>query len=158
MGHRNVERVESTNGHMHNMLTGCGGGRWCVGCKYPSPINLSALLPLLEIYPNKRSAKILRDGFSEGFRLGYMGKRESRESHNLKSVTHLQDKVMEKLNKEIKLGRIAGPFSSKPLPNLIVSPIGLVPKARGGHSHIMELLMLVNQPQKWTLNGVIGKG
>ena len=28
----------------------------------------------------------------------------------------------------------------------------------GGHSHIMELLMLVNQPQKWTLNGVIGKG
>ena len=22
----------------------------------------------------------------------------------------------------------------------------------------MELLMLVNQPQKWTLNGVIGKG
>ena len=29
---------------------------------------------------------------------------------------------------------------------------------RGGHSHIMELLMLVNQPQKWTLNGVIGKG
>ena len=31
-------------------------------------------------------------------------------------------------------------------------------KPRGGHSHIMELLMLVNQPQKWTLNGVIGKG
>ena len=30
--------------------------------------------------------------------------------------------------------------------------------APGGHSHIMELLMLVNQPQKWTLNGVIGKG
>ena len=32
------------------------------------------------------------------------------------------------------------------------------PLPRGGHSHIMELLMLVNQPQKWTLNGVIGKG
>ena len=39
------------------------------------------------IYPNKRSTKILRDGFSESFRLGYMGKRKSRESHNLKSVT-----------------------------------------------------------------------
>ena len=34
----------------------------------------SALLLLLEIYPNKRSAEILRDGFSSGFRLGYMGK------------------------------------------------------------------------------------
>ena len=77
-------------------------GKSMVCCKYLSPINLSALLPLLEIYPNKRSAKILQDGFSEGFRLGYMGERKSRESHNLKSVTHLQDKVMEKLNKKIK--------------------------------------------------------
>ena len=25
----------------------------------------------------------------------------------------------------------------------------------GGHSNVMELLMLVNQPRKWTLNGVI---
>ena len=33
-----------------------------------------------------------------------------------------------------------------------------IDRARGGHSHIMELLMLVNQPQKWTLNSVIGKG
>ena len=48
---------------------------------------------LLEIYPNKRSAKILRDGFSECFRLGYMGKRKSRKWHNLKSVTHLQTKT-----------------------------------------------------------------
>ena len=72
-------------------------------------------------------------GFQRGLGLGTWGReRESRESHNLKSVTHLQDKAMEKLNKEIKLGRIAGPFSSKPLPNLIVSPIGLVPKAEEG--------------------------
>ena len=49
-------------------------------------------ISLLEIYPNKRSAKILQDGFSEGIRFGYMGERKSRESHNLKSVTHLQDK------------------------------------------------------------------
>ena len=140
MGHRNVGRVGSKNGHMHKMFTGCEGGQWCVCCKYPSPINLSALLPLLEIYPNKRSARILRDGFSEGFRLGYMGKRESRESHNLKSVTHLQDKAMEKLNKEIELGRIAGPFSSKPLPNLIVSPIGLVPKAEEGKYRLIQHL------------------
>ena len=60
-------------------------------------------------------------GFQRVLGLGTWGK-ESRESHNLKSVTHLQVKVMEKLNKKIELGRIAGPFSSKPLPNLIVSP------------------------------------
>ena len=73
-GHRNVGIVESTNGPIHNKGTGCGKDQWCVCCKYPSPINLSALLPLLEYYPNKRSANILQDGFSEGFRFGYMGK------------------------------------------------------------------------------------
>ena len=49
-------------------------------------------------------------------------------------------KVMEKLNKEIKLGRIVGPFSSKPLPNLIVSPIGLVPKAEEGKYRLIQHL------------------
>ncbi len=28
-------------------------------------------------------------------------------------------------------------------------------KTRGGHSNVMELLMLVNEPQKWTLSGII---
>ena len=27
-----------------------------------------------------------------------------------------------------------------------------------GHSHVMELLVLVNQPEKWTLRGVINVG
>ena len=35
---------------------------------------------------------------------------------------------------------------------------GKAKDARGGHSHVMELLMLVNQPPKWTLNGVISVG
>ena len=69
-----------------------------------------------------------------------MGKRKSRESHNLKSVTHLQAKVMEKLNKEIKFGRIACSFSSKPLPTMIVSPVGLVPKAEEGKYRLIQHL------------------
>ena len=36
--------------------------------------------------------------------------------------------VENKLQKEIELGRIAGPFESPPFPNLQCSPIGLVPK------------------------------
>ena len=35
--------------------------------------------------------------------------------------------VQEKLSKELKLNRIAGPFTSKP-PGLIVSPLAAVPK------------------------------
>ena len=68
-----------------------------------------------------RVLRFFKMGFQRVLGLGTWGK-ESRESHNLKSVTHFQVKVMEILNKKIELGRIAGPFSSKPLPNLIVSP------------------------------------
>ena len=32
------------------------------------------------------------------------------------------------------------------------------PRGGGGYSYIVELLMLVNQPPKWTLNGVISVG
>ena len=34
--------------------------------------------------------------------------------------------------KEVKLGRVAGPFLKVPFDNYIQSPIGLVPKAGGG--------------------------
>ena len=37
--------------------------------------------------------------------------------------------VREKLRKEIDMGRIAGPFTVRPLPRLQCSPIGLVPKS-----------------------------
>ena len=58
----------------------------CVCCKYSSPINLQNLLPLLDLYPDKVSAKILREGFSFGFKLGYRGDRTFRDSPYLKSV------------------------------------------------------------------------
>ncbi len=37
-------------------------------------------------------------------------------------------------------------------------PNSLCMKTPGGHSNIVELLILVNQPQKWTLNGIISVG
>ena len=58
----------------------------------------------------------------------YSGPRASRESRNLKSALARPDIVQEKKNKEVLAGRVAGPFTAKPFKNLIVSPIGLVPK------------------------------
>ncbi|KAJ1206227.1 hypothetical protein NDU88_001636 [Pleurodeles waltl] len=40
--------------------------------------------------------------------------------------------VQEKLQKELQLGRVAGPFAQPPLPNFIVSPLGIVPKKEHG--------------------------
>lgn len=46
----------------------------------------------------------------------------------LKSVEVYKQVVQERVSKEISEGRVAGPFSSPPLENFRVSPLGIVPK------------------------------
>lgn len=48
--------------------------------------------------------------------------------------------VRAKLEKEIQLGRIAGPFKNPPMSNLKTNPIGVVPKREGGWRLIVLLL------------------
>ena len=112
----------------------------CLCCPYKSPIILSAIEPWLDRYPARAAAHTIRSGFAVGFKLGYSGKRVHRMSKNLVSATKDMDRVMQKLDKEIKLGRIAGPFDSLPIPNLIVSPVGLVPKAQKGKFRMIHHL------------------
>ena len=112
----------------------------CVCCKYPSPIKIHALMPLLDIYPKLSDAVLLRDGFINGFRLGYKGKRHGRESPNLKSVSQNPLRAIEKLTKEIDKKRIAGPFAVSPIPDLIISPIGIIPKKEPGKFRLIQHL------------------
>ena len=112
----------------------------CLCCKYPSPIKVNNLLPLLDKYPNKAAASVLREGFVHGFKLGYEGLRVAREAKNLRSVYQLYDNTAEKIEKERSLGRIAGPFKSPPFKNLIVSPIGLRPKPQPGKYRMIHHL------------------
>lgn len=118
----------------------CSHGQYCVRCKYASPVIVAKILPWLERYPLKDSASTLREGFSKGFKLGYSGVRSSRDSTNLKSVQLDPAAVLVKLDKEISLGRIAGPFKYRPLKNLMVSPIGLVPKSEPGSFRLIQHL------------------
>lgn len=73
-------------------------------------------------------ADYLLAGFEKGFHLGYMGDRCSYTTKNLKSCSELPDVVSKKLQKELALHRIAGPFVKPPFPSFRVSPIGVVPK------------------------------
>ena len=52
------------------------------------------------------------------------------KEHNLPSALLHPDVVNDKLQAELQLGRIAGPFSEPPFPDLVISPIGVVPKKR----------------------------
>ena len=112
----------------------------CTCCKYPSPIKVDEIIPLLKLYPDKKSAVTLKEGFVNGFKLGYLGERIGREAKNLKSVENDPARALEKLNKEIKMDRIAGPFKECPIQNLIISPIGLVPKSEPGKFRLIQHL------------------
>ena len=68
------------------------------------------------------------NGFTNGFSLGFQGPRIARDYECFASAAQRPLVVENKLQNEIELGRIAGPFESPPFPNLQCSPIGLVPK------------------------------
>ena len=82
--------------------------------------------------------QFLYDGFLNGFSIGYQGPKEVQlYSANLRirvgSPTILWNKVI----KEVRLGRFAGPFVRVPFDNFIQSPIGLVPKDQGRETRLI---------------------
>lgn len=104
-----------------------------------SPINVEQLSVFLLQYPNREHAKLLENGFKHGFELGYYGERKFFDSKNLKSAEVNPAIVLDKINKEIQAGRMAGPFTELPFSDLHISPLGLVPKSDGGHRLITHL-------------------
>ena len=94
---------------------------------------------LLESKYNKKETEFLVDGFENGFSIGYSGNENVQiRSPNLKfrevgSPTELWNKVM----KEVKEGRYAGPFHEIPFEYYIQSPIGLVPKDGGKSTRLI---------------------
>ena len=92
-----------------------------------TPVNVPVLATYLSEY-NSPDAAFLLDGFLHGFSLQYQGPRLQRDAPNLKSARINPEIVQQKIDKEVREGRVAGPFQNRPFPNLIVSPLGLVPK------------------------------
>ena len=103
----------------------------------PTPINVQRLATWLKGYPRDK-LNYLIEGFSQGFSLEYEGDRSPKLANNHKSALSSPDIVSQKIEREIAAGRVAGPFTRQPA-NLIVSPLGLVPKNSGGFRLIHNL-------------------
>ena len=76
------------------------------------------------------------NGFTDGFSIGYQGPENVQITAPNRGVGNevvLWNKVM----KEVKLGRYAGPFKEPPFKNYIQSPIGLVPKDGGTDTRLI---------------------
>ena len=115
-------------------------GEHSVQPRLPTPVRLNKLRPFLATYCSRHDTQVLFEGFTTGFRLGYTGPRVSTSARNLVSARQNKEVLQGKIDRELHLGRIAGPFPSPPFPNLRCSPIGLVPKQTPGEFRLIHNL------------------
>ena len=103
------------------------------------PVKVDRLVQLLTqtAYPPDEIA-FLKQGFEQGFDIGYDGSKVRQSvSENIPFTVGNEVELWNKLMKEVKLGRVAGPFEHIPFDNFIQSPIGLVPKAGGDQTRLI---------------------
>ena len=105
-----------------------------------TPVNVQVLKELLELsHYDAKETEFLIEGFTNGLSIGYNGPEKVKiTSPNLKfrevgNPMILWNKVM----KEVKEKRYAGPFKEIPFEYFIQSPIGLVPKDGGKDTRLI---------------------
>ena len=104
-----------------------------------TPVDVSELTRLLHLTNyDEEETSFLTNGFDEGFDLGYRGPVNIQQnSKNLKFVIGNKTELWNKVMKEVKEKRYAGPYSKLPFENYIQSPIGLVPKDGGQKTRLI---------------------
>ena len=145
-----------------NFITENCAATWCTNYNLDdihTPVNAEVLKNLLEEagYSNEKISYLYK-GFKHGFSLKYRGQRKvQRFAPNLKIRVGSKEELWEKVMKEVKEKRFAGPYEGKPpYRYFIQSPIGLVPKDKG---HKTRLIFHLSYPRqgKTSVNSGIRK-
>ena len=89
------------------------------------PIKVATLTRMLQNYRNK---EYILDCFRYGFDLGYVGPACATYGQNRSTILNNLDIASSKMNRDILLNRIAGPFNSPPFDHFKISPLALRPK------------------------------
>ena len=105
---------------------------------FPTPVKVKNLAAYLSGYPE--TFYYLLCGLLNGFRLQYYGPIGSSFSNNLFSASEHPDRVDQKLIRQIQAGRVVGPFTEPPLPNLRISPLGVISKIAQGEFRMIHHL------------------
>lgn len=119
-----------------------------------TPINVDELEKELLHHPDRNFVISLINTLRYGTHVGYTGPQMTRVSRNLISASKHPGVVSANLDKEVKLGRVAGPFPFSPLPNLQCHPVGVVPKK---HSSEWRTIYHLSYPEGDSLNDYIPK-
>ena len=88
---------------------------------------------MLQNYPNKQ---FVLEGFSNDFILGFEGE----EVATYGSIIDNMDIAQQKIDQEVQLNRIAGPFVNPPLEDFKVSPLALRPKRNSNKFRLLHNL------------------
>ena len=95
-------------------------------CPVFTPLKVDAWVKALSPHPDQAFARYICDGLRFGFRIG-----KSASSNMLSASTHPKV-VSDYIDKELRLGRMLGPFDlTRDLPSLHVNRFGVIPK---GHN------------------------
>ena len=105
----------------HSMITG-------LMHSIPTPVKVAKLKNMLDKYKDR---SFIINGFKYGFRIGYQGDHKPVLATNSKSVNTNPKAAAAKINEEITLGRIAGPFSYLPFKYFKSCPLALRMKSTG---------------------------
>ena len=105
----------------------------------PTPVRIDRLQFFLRGYDPELVQQII-SGFQQGFSLHFEGTQVSCTFKNLLSADQNPSAVEDKLNKEVALGRLAGPFTQPPFSNFCISPLGVVPKKTPGEYRLIHHL------------------
>lgn len=87
---------------------------------------------------DKEQLSVIKNGFSNGFRLGCSGIPNSHISRNHKSALDHPSVIQDFISSGLQAGRIAGPFPLPPFSQFVSSPLGVVPKSESGKFRVIH--------------------
>lgn len=104
----------------------------------------------LSTHPDQNYVSNIVNGLQSGFHVGFRGTQLKSAKKN-KPTTSLNNFVVDEyLANETRLGRVAGPFDTPPLPNLHVSSFGVIPKK--GQPGKWRLIVDLSSPRGFSVN------
>ena len=110
-------------------------------CPPPSRFDINTWASALAEHPSDEYKLFILDGITNGFDIGTDGTRPTGKQRNLPTDKFQKIKISEWLFKGVKKGYILGPFTNQnnPFPDVVVSPVGAVPKPPNGVRPIHHL-------------------
>ena len=116
-----------------------------------SPLKNVEFARNLSNHLNQPQVAFVLDGLRNGFRLGFHHSRKLKSATtNKPSAKQHPDVIDRYLANEVSLGRVAGPFSSPPLPNLHISSFDVIPTK--GQPGKWRLIVNLSSPGGWSVN------